>query len=148
MSARLRAWKAAGVVTICVAPSAAMNVWPKLSHMWFSGVADGYSVGIALFWAAAVVIMALCPITFDRARNWRVRVGSTALCAVLASLTFSNAVDVAGKVQFWCGTYAGVDRRGCGTQFSHRRCEEVSQPTPAGAAGGHRGHGEGGSGCR
>jgi hypothetical protein len=43
--------------------------------------------------------MALCPIAFERTSNWRVAVGAAVLCAVLASMTVGNAIDVAGQVR-------------------------------------------------
>jgi hypothetical protein len=60
----------AGVVAACAAPSAAINVWPKIAEMWAASAADHNRVGMALFWCAVSALMALCPIAFESQPQW------------------------------------------------------------------------------
>jgi hypothetical protein len=69
-----------------------------VSQIWAAG-ADGSLVGMALFWSAAVLLMALCPIAAERTDNWRVALGAIALGGILATMTLGNAIDVAGAVR-------------------------------------------------
>jgi hypothetical protein len=99
MQAGVRAGIIAGAVAFCAAPSAAINVWPKIAEMLAAGAADGNRIGMALFWCAVSMLMAVCPIACDRVRNWRVALGAVILCPILASMSVGNAVDVAGKLR-------------------------------------------------
>jgi hypothetical protein len=99
MQAGVRAGIIAGVVALCAAPSASINIWPKIAEMLAAGAADGNRVGMVLFWCAVSMLMALCPIACDRVRIWRVALGAVILCPILASMSLGNAVDVAGKLR-------------------------------------------------
>lgn len=98
---------AAAVVALCIAPSAAMNLWPGLSGViWGSAATDGASVAKLVLQGVAVLVMALCLPAMDRARSWAKKLAALGLGLGLASLNFLNALEVASHARDQVATSA------------------------------------------
>ena len=69
MTAAVRGIWGAAVVAACAAPSAAANVWPRVSQMWAEGAASGTEVGLTLALAMSAVGMAAVPFAMKKAGN-------------------------------------------------------------------------------
>ena len=88
-----RVWRAT-VVAACVAPSAAANVWPRLTHMWGEGAANGTEVGITIAVTLSAVGMAAVPFAMRNAESVLLRLMCLLMGLGLASFNFSMAVDL------------------------------------------------------
>jgi Poxvirus D5 protein-like len=87
------------VVGVCVAPSLAMNLWPRLSHMWASGAADGGGVAIVMFQTVAVLVMAACPFAMAKTKSRGFWWGALLFGIGLAGINFLNALEVASHLR-------------------------------------------------
>ena len=97
MSAAVRGVWGAAVVAACAAPSAAANVWPRLTHMWAEGAASGTEVGITIALTLSAVGMTAVPFAMKKAGN----LGFWLVCLLmglgLATFNYSMAVDLASR---------------------------------------------------
>jgi hypothetical protein len=84
------------IVTACIAPSAAFNIWPRLAAVVDGSAAlDGETAAFLIFQTAAVVIMALCLPAMDRARGIGKKLAALSLAIILGLINFTNALEVA-----------------------------------------------------
>lgn len=97
MSAAVRGIWGAAVIAACAAPSAAANVWPRVSRMIAEGAASGTEAGITAALVMSALLMAATPFAMKKAPN----VGFWAVCLIfgvgLATFNYTMAVDLAGK---------------------------------------------------
>jgi hypothetical protein len=92
--------KGAAVLALCIAPSAAMNLWPGLSSIiWGTAAADGATVAKLTMQAASVIVMALSLVAMERARSWPKKLAALGLGLGLASLNFLNALELASHAR-------------------------------------------------
>jgi hypothetical protein len=92
--------KGAAVLALCIAPSAAMNLWPGLSGIiWGTAAADGATVAKLTMQAASVIVMALSLVAMERARSWPKKLAALGLGLGLASLNFLNALELASHAR-------------------------------------------------
>ena len=59
---------AAGVVALCAAPTAALNVWPRVPQI-LAGAATGSDVGFVILVIIAALLMAAVPYAAHNART-------------------------------------------------------------------------------
>jgi hypothetical protein len=89
-------WSAA-VIAVCTAPSAAANVWPRVTEIWAKGAATGPQVAIALVLTVSAVALAAVPFAIEKAPNWPKKLGYLAVGLGLATFNFFMGIDTAGQ---------------------------------------------------
>ena len=67
MRAAIRWICCVAVFAACAAPTAAANVWPRLTHMWTEGAANGSEMGITIALTLSAVGMAGVPFAMRNA---------------------------------------------------------------------------------
>ena len=89
---------AAGVVALCAAPTAALNVWPRVPQ-FLAGAATGSDVGFVILVIISALLMAAVPFAAKKASNigWKALFWSFGLA--LATLNYTLAVASVGKMR-------------------------------------------------
>src|SRR5262245_35289485 len=82
------------VVAACAAPSAAANVWPRLTHIRTEGAANGTEVSITIAVTLSAVGMAAVPFAMRNADTLLFRVTCLLTAFWLATFNYSMAVDL------------------------------------------------------
>jgi len=136
----MRAIRAAIIVGVCVAPSAAFNIWPKLAAVLAGSAAlDGTTAAFLIFQTAAVIVMALCLPAFERARTWSKKLAALTLACILGAINFTNALEVAshsrdGKTAAARGSMEGVTALERQLSDLRKSREQLPRFTPTSAA--------------
>ncbi len=86
-------------LVLCLTPSFAMNVWPRVSRMLAAGAVDGGDGAIVLFQGVAVLVMAAVPFAMMRARSRGFWWAALLFGSGLASMNFLNAIEVVSHVR-------------------------------------------------
>src|SRR5262245_2519584 len=82
------------VFAICVAPSVAANVWPRLTHIRTEGAANGTEVGITIAVTLSALGMAAVPFAMRNADTLLFRLTCLLTALGLATFNYSMAVDL------------------------------------------------------
>ena len=98
MDAAVRRIWVAAVTVACVAPSAAANVWPRLSHIRDNpGAATAAEVGVVVALIMSIAVMARVPFAIKKADSWLEKLGFLAIGLGLWTFNYLLAVDTAGQ---------------------------------------------------
>lgn len=97
MRAAIRWICCAAVFAACAAPSAAANVWPRLTHMWTEGAANGSEVGITIALTLSAIGMAGVPFAMRNADSLFFRLMCLLTGLAFATFNCSMAVDVVSQ---------------------------------------------------
>ena len=94
---QLPAYYITAIVAACAAPTAALNIWPRIEMMMEKGL-SGNQIGIVILVTMSALGMAAIPFAMKKAENW----GFWSLCAIfgafLCLLNYAMAVGAIGKV--------------------------------------------------
>jgi hypothetical protein len=92
----MSAIRTAAVVGICIAPSAAFSIWPKLAAIASGSAAlDGATAAFLIFQTAVTVVMAMCFPAMERTTSWLKKLAALSLGLFLGVIQFLNALEVA-----------------------------------------------------
>src|SRR5262245_11143677 len=94
MRAALRIVCCWAVFAVCVAPTTAANVWPRLTHIRTEGAANGTEVGITIAVTLSALGMAAVPFAMRNADTLLFRLTCLLTALGLATFNYSMAVDL------------------------------------------------------
>jgi hypothetical protein len=86
-------------VLLCIAPSAIMNIWPRIGAALQGGTLDASAAGVVVLQAAAVATMAAVPLGVSKGKTTVLKLACLALGIALFSLNLFNAIEVASHVR-------------------------------------------------
>lgn len=87
-----------GIVLACAAPTATLNIWPRIAQMLSEGL-SGSQLGIVILVAVSALGMTAIPFAMQKAENWGFWLTCLLCGAALCIVNYLMAVGAVGKVR-------------------------------------------------